>query len=554
VTLLPEQWEQISLGEVTALKTGPFGSALHKSDYRMGGIPIVNPMHIINGKIVPSSAAAISPEKAESLSEFRVQRGDVVLGRRGEMGRCAVVGEAEHGWLCGTGSLIVRPSTALAPHYLQRFLSSPAVVSRLEEASVGSTMVNLNQRILFELEVPIPPLAEQKRIADKLDAVLVRVDACRERLDRVPAILKRFRQAVLAAATSGRMTEEWRVTQEVELDTHTFDFADSDVFRNYEFPQSWGRARLSDIASAVGGITMDAKKQLSEYVEVPYLRVANVQRGFFDLAEIKTIRVPEEKLAELLLKPGDILFTEGGDIDKLGRGWVWGGEIEPCVFQNHIFRARLNDPRFSPRFFSWYGNSRGFDYFLSRGKQTTNLASINKSVLSALPVPLPPIEEQHEIIRRVETLFAFADRLEARYTAARAQIERFTPALLSKAFRGELVSQDPNDEPASVLLERIRAERATSEGATGPKRREGGGQPKASRKAGVLMLTRKDIQDAHLTTILKERGPLTAEALWSASQLDIDDFYGQLKDEEARGLLREKRGDSSNATRILEAA
>jgi hypothetical protein len=233
---------------------------------------------------------------------------------------------------------------------------------------------------------------------------------------------------------------------------------------------------------------------------------------------------------------------------------VWGGEIEPCVFQNHVFRARLNDQRFSPKFFSWYGNSRGYDYFLSRGKQTTNLASINKSVLSALPVPLPPAEEQDEIVRRVETLFSYADRLEARCRVAHAQVEHLTPALLAKAFRGELVPQDPNDEPASVLLERIRTARAASESIAGPKRRKGGSRPKISQKAEALMLTRRDIQDTHLTTILRDRGPLTAEALWSGSQLDIDDFYDQLKDEEARGLLREKRGDSSNAPRMLEAA
>ena len=149
--LLPEQWEQTYLGELAALKTGPFGSTLHKSDYRTGGIPVVNPMHIVDGKIVPSSGTTVAPETAERLAEFRLQRGDVVLGRRGDMGRCAVVGEAEHGWLCGTGSLIDSPFTALDPHYLQKFLSSPDVVSCLEDASVGSTMVNLNQRILLEL-------------------------------------------------------------------------------------------------------------------------------------------------------------------------------------------------------------------------------------------------------------------------------------------------------------------------------------------------------------------------------------------------------------------
>jgi hypothetical protein len=145
-----------------------------------------------------------------------------------------------------------------------------------------------------------------------------------------------------------------------------------------------------------------------------------------------------------------------------------------------------------------------------------------------------------------------ADRLEARYTAARAQVERLTPTLLNKAFRGELVPQELNDEPTSVLLERIRATRTVAGETAGPRRRKGGGRPKTSQKVEVLMLMRKDVEDTYLTTILKERGPLTAEALWSASQLDIDDFYDQLKDEEARGLLREKRGDWSNAPRMLE--
>jgi type I restriction enzyme S subunit len=120
----------------------------------------------------------------------------------------------------------------------------------------------------------------------------------------------------------------------------------------------------------------------------------------------------------------------------------------------------------------------------------------------AFHVALPPIDEQHEIVRRVEVLFAYADRLEARYTAARAQVERLTPALLAKAFRGDLVPQDPNDEPASVLLERIRATRVVSEGTAGPKRRKGGGRSKTSRKSDVLMLTRKGVQDTHLTTLL----------------------------------------------------
>ena len=337
----------------------------------------------------------------------------------------------------------------------------------LSELDKATAIPSLNRKDAYRVQVHLSPLNEQKRIADKLDVLLARVDACRDRLERVSCILKDFRQAVIADATSGKLTENWRIehknvdcNREFEEKLTEFCFADARCFGDFRFPVSWNVARLGEIAEIVGGITKDSKKQDPAYEELPYLRVANVQRGFFDLSEIKTIRVPQRRIEELLLTRGDILFNEGGDIDKLGRGWVWDGEIERCTFQNHVFRVRLENEFFEPKFFSWYGNLRGAAYFLSVGKQTTNLASINKSLLSALPIVIPPAEEQSEIVRRIEVLFAYADRIEARYQNALTRVEQLTPTLLSKAFRGELVPQDPNDEPVSVLLERIRAERA----------------------------------------------------------------------------------------------
>jgi len=517
VTLLPEQWEQIYLGELAVLKTGPFGSTLHKSDYRIGGIPVVNPMHIIGGKIVPSSAATIAPETAERLSEFRLQRGDVVLGRRGDMGRCAVVGEAEHGWLCGTGSLIIRPGTTLDPHYLQRFLSSPAVVSRLEEASVGSTMVNLNQRILLELEVPIPPLAEQKRIADKLDTVFARIDACCKHLDRVPAILNRFRQAVLTTATSGELTEEWRKQNGKET----------------------GRfALLATLGEVIAGQSPRAAEVNYEGRGEFYVTGPEQWDGR-QILHRKWTEYPKR------IAPDNSIFVtvKGAGVGKTFLGCRAAIGRDVYAFVPHAQHNRT---------YVLFSIQASVEDIIVKAKGL--IPGLSKSDLTGHEIYLPTADEQDEIVRRVEALFAYTERLDARYTAARAQVERLTPALLAKAFRGELVPQDPNDEPASVLLERIRTARAALERIAGPKRRKGSSRPKISQKAEALMLTRIDIQDTHLTTILRERGPLTAEALWSASQLDIDDFYDQLKDEESRGLLREKRGDSSNAPRTLEAA
>ena len=335
----------------------------------------------------------------------------------------------------------------------------------IQNLGTGTTVKGIRLEDIRSLSIDLPPLKEQKQIADKLDRLLVRVDSCRKRLDRVSVILKQFRQSVLAAATSGELTEDWRTehkTSEHEIEAE-FDFVDTASFDNFMFPSSWSVNRLGAIAEIVGGITKDTKKQNPLDEEIPYLRVANVQRGFFNLSEVKTIRVPTQSVEKLLLKKGDILLNEGGDIDKLGRGWVWNGEIERCTFQNHVFRVRLHNELFEPKFFSWYGNLRGVNYFLSVGKQTTNLASINKSLLSALPVVIPPVEEQQEIVRRVEMLFDWADRIGSSYRNAYEQLEQLVPTLLDKAFRGELVPQDPNDEPASVLLERIKAEKSRIE-------------------------------------------------------------------------------------------
>jgi type I restriction enzyme S subunit len=346
----------------------------------------------------------------------------------------------------GAFCAVLRPTKAVDARYFGYFLRSDDYRKMVASLARGVNINNLKRSHFAEIQIPLPPLAEQQRIADKLDVLLGRVDACRARLDRVPAILKRFRQAVLAAATSGRLTEGWReknhASDSVPNELKSFDELDTAAFRDYLFPSTWQTQRLEDLAEVVGGVTKDAKKQDASFELLPYLRVANVQRGYLDLAEMKTIRVPPSRVTELLLQPGDILFTEGGDLDKLGRGWIWSGEIERCTFQNHIFRARLYDRSFSPEYFSYYGNFRGLDYFLAAGKQTTNLASINRSMLCSLPVAVPPADEQHEIVRRVKTLFACADRLEARYAAAREQVEQLTPSLLAKAFRGELVEQN----------------------------------------------------------------------------------------------------------------
>ena len=208
-------------------------------------------------------------------------------------------------------------------------------------------------------------------------------------------------------------------------------------------------ARLDAIAALKGGITVDSKRKDPTARSVPYLRVANVQRGYLDLSEMKFIDAPESAIKELCLQRGDILFNEGGDRDKLGRGWIWEGQLADCIHQNHVFRARLFLSDVSPKLVSWWGNSFGKHYFLREGKQTTNLASINLTKLSAFPVPLPPNVEQNRIVAEVDRRLSLVREVEAQVEANLTRAQRLRQSILQAEFmRGHLV-MSPNRPPSN---------------------------------------------------------------------------------------------------------
>ncbi len=239
--------------------------------------------------------------------------------------------------------------------------------------------------------------------------------------------------------------------------------AELDVSALPPLPKGWCWTALATIADIEGGITKDQKRRSTTTTrEVPYLRVANVQRGFLDLSDMKSILAEEEKIQSLRLQEGDVLFTEGGDRDKLGRGWVWSGEIPECIHQNHIFRARLCREVAEPKFISYHGNHFGQKWFVRTGKQTTNLASINKGVLSRFPVPLAPLNEQHRIVAKIEELFSDLDAGVAALKRVRANLKRYRAAVLKAAVEGRLTAEwreknRPN-EAGPRLLARILAE------------------------------------------------------------------------------------------------
>jgi type I restriction enzyme S subunit len=235
-------------------------------------------------------------------------------------------------------------------------------------------------------------------------------------------------------------------------------------------PAGWRWATLREIAEIRGGVTKGQRNTKGEPLRsVPYLRVANVQRGYLDLSEVKSIEASEKDIAELRLRPGDILFNEGGDRDKLGRGWIWRGELPECIHQNHVFRARLRSPESNPKLISLYANFVGHQYFIDQGKQTTNLASINLTKLGALPVPVPPAAEQERIVAEVEKQFTRLDAGVEALKRLQAHLRRYRAAVLKAACEGRLVPTEADlaragngtYEHASVLVREGSTQRRT---------------------------------------------------------------------------------------------
>ncbi|MDY0054873.1 MAG: restriction endonuclease subunit S [Methyloversatilis sp.] len=294
-----------------------------------------------------------------------------------------------------------------------------------EALATGTTFKELSGSAAEKLPFLVAPAAEQKRIADKLDTVLTRVDAVSARLARVAPLLKRFRQSVLAAATSGRLTDDWRKNL-------------GRLSATEGLPPQWQAASI-----ATAAINQDNLRRPISEVE------RRERQGTFNYygasGVIDTIDGFTHEGDFLLIgEDGANLLTRSKPIAFRASGRIWVNNHAHVL--THPSIARLT-------YLSFAINAIDLSPWVTGSAQP----KLTRKAMDLIPVPLPPEDEQTEIVRRVDILFAFADRLEARLKAAQAAAGRLTPALLAKAFRGELVPQDPDDEPASELLRRLQA-------------------------------------------------------------------------------------------------
>lgn len=366
----------------------------------------------------------------------------------GSIGKLAITGIE-----CATNQAIafcVPDTETIALRYL--FYSILQSRDALNELGQGAGQQNISQTILKEFKIPLAPLAEQKRIAQKLDALLAQVDTLKARIDAIPALLKRFRQCVLQGASTGDLTASWATK---------------------EGASKWISLRFRELLKDFRGGA--SSRPSGETHGTPVLRSSAVRPmsvNFKDVShfdESMTLN-PNDYALE-----GDLLFTRlSGSAEFVGVcGRVKATPRVPTQFPDRLFCARLIDIRYAPYLEIFFSSQNYISHIGRNLKSSAGHQRITTETVKNAEIRLPSLEEQTEIVRRVEQLFAYADQLEAKVAAAQQRIDALTQSLLAKAFRGELVPQDPTDEPASVLLERIRTQRAAT-----PK-------PKRGRKAAT---------------------------------------------------------------------
>ena len=385
------------------------------------------------------------PASETPVPRNRIQPGDLLISRANTIelvGASVIVKDLQRELYLSDKVLrlvVHEPSK----RWINYALKTPALRKAIEEGSSGNqlSMRNISQDKLKALPLPLAPEAEQKRIADKLDTVLTRVDAVITRLARVAPLLKRFRQSVLAAATSGRLTEDWRSGNA----THS----------------EWTQTTLGHvIAEMRNGLAAKPDETPSGS---KILRISAIRPGELDANDHRYLTTSSQESSTYSLKAGDLLFTRyNGSLEFVGVCAMVGQDLSNYVYPDKLIRVRAKPELALPKYLELACSASAarvqIEGFV---KSSAGQKGISGADLKSLSLSIPRIDEQTEIVRRVETLFAFADRLQARLAQAQTAATRLTPALLAKAFRGELVPQDPNDEPAAELLRRLQVERAT---------------------------------------------------------------------------------------------
>jgi len=471
---LPYNWEWVRLGDVG------HDCGQKKPDTKFTYIDV----SAINKEqgVISENVDILEPSEAPSRARKLVSKGSVIYATvRPYLLNIAIIDKQfEPEPIVSTAFAVLHPYSVILSKYLYYYLRSKPFITYVESEMIGMAYPAINDGKLFKGLVPIPPFEEQKRIVAKVDQLMALCDQLEAHqhkkheqriilnnaaLDKLltaptpgefaqhwqcicdnfdllydaPETVGLLRQAILQLAVQGKLVpqdegdepasvllEKIKVSKEGQKQSWN---RKSQILSPIELeeisfspPKNWEWKRLGEITEIVGGVTKGRKLLGRQTAYYPYLRVANVQRGFLNLDVIKEIEIPKEELEKYRLHIGDVLLTEGGDWDKLGRSAIWDGQIQDCIHQNHIFRARPWNIGLRSQWIVLFTNSSiGRQYFENASKKTTNLASINMTQLRNCPFPIPSVDEQDRILKKVNELMALCDELEAGLVQAQTE-------------------------------------------------------------------------------------------------------------------------------------
>ena len=489
MTILPDKWVFTPLVNCGEWGSGGTPKRTNPLYYQDGTIPWLI-IGDLNDGVVKQAATHITESGLRNSSAKLLPVNTLLIAMYGSIGKLGITGIE-----CATNQAIAfcKPySDLVVLKYLFYVLMSSK--EALLAQGQGGAQQNISQTILKAYNIPLAPLPEQKRIADKLNILLKKVDSCQSHLERVPQILKRFRQSVLAEATSGRLTKEWREENYIEDD--------------------WKETDVQSVA-IVGTGSTPLRSNSSFYSKrgTPWVTSGATSETFITGAK-EFVTDEAIKAHRLKLFPvGTLIVAMYGEGKT--RGQVSELAIDATI--NQACAAIVVDETKVVK--NYVKLALQANYLEMREMaEGGNQPNLNLTKIKEFRFPLPSKDKQHEIVRRVERLFAFVDRLEARWQAGQILVEKLTSSLLAKAFRGELVEQDPSDEPASVLLERIRVEREKAQAEK--KKIKKTQKPKKSKEKKMTEDTVKDVirklpEDTFSFDELREKIPGDYEQLKS---------------------------------------
>ncbi len=466
---LPKGWSKVNLNDIAEVITGNTPSKNDKENYG-GKYAYFKPADLDFGYKVKTSR--------DSLSEIGIKKARFIPAYS-TLVTCigATIGKTGYSLVDGSCNQQINalvPDSLVENSWLYHMVCAPQLKNTIIENSSSTTLPIINKSKFSKLSLSLAPIAEQKRIVEKLDSLLAQVDTIQQRLNTLPNIIKRFRQSVLAAAVSGKLTEQWREdniegtsledaykiyanelianASTKSLQTRLKALHSETELNDFipPVPQTWLVKNLNKVAS---GFSYGSSTKSDDEGKVPVLRMGNLQAGKLDWNKL-VYTSDDEEISKYRLVYGDVLFNRTNSPELVGKTSIYRGGKE-AIYAGYLIKVQgtsfinseyinivLNSP--IAKKYCWQVKTDG-----------VSQSNINAQKLGCFPCPICTIEEQTEIVRLVEQYFALADTLEKHQKNAKQRVDNLTQAILAKAFKGELVPQDPSDEPAEQLLARI---------------------------------------------------------------------------------------------------